>query len=273
MNIITLDNGLKAFDHNGVPRVLAALKPPATYQFPNFGDNFGVIDPSKWTEKSMRHWNVPILDQGQHGSCTGHGTASAAMRVMVLDGHPLVLLSPTMVYAMVNGGQDNGAAVHDAANVLATTGICTMAEFGEDKIYRQQIPLTAFQTAKRFRAKIFKLNNVTEFGSALELDFPVISGIAVGANFSRYNGEFVVPLPNTIEGGHCTCQMGKKKSAQYGWVFEGANSWGTSWGDQGYFYLQPAHFDAKYGYGFDCLAVQVFWSDPLDPDAPPVVIG
>jgi C1A family cysteine protease len=48
----------------------------------------------------------------------------------------------------------------------------------------------------------------------------------------------IVPMPNTQtetqEGGHCVCIVGYNDATQ---MFKCANSWGTSWGINGYFFL------------------------------------
>ena len=52
----------------------------------------------------------------------------------------------------------------------------------------------------------------------------------------------IVPMPNTktetLDGGHCTCIVGYDNTKQW---FICANSWGTSWGDKGYFYMPYAY--------------------------------
>jgi C1A family cysteine protease len=54
--------------------------------------------------------------------------------------------------------------------------------------------------------------------------------------------------PNTVRGGHAICIMGYRTDGR----FIVRNSWGTTWGDQGFGYLSPdyiqaAFFDESYG--------------------------
>ncbi len=53
---------------------------------------------------------------------------------------------------------------------------------------------------------------------------PVVTGIAVGNNFSNLDRNGVAPLPDRVVGGHCTCQLGLKK-VQGIWMAETQNSW------------------------------------------------
>ena len=52
----------------------------------------------------------------------------------------------------------------------------------------------------------------------------------------------VVPMPNTktetFKGGHCACIVGYNDTTQ---MFTCANSWGTSWGNKGYFTIPYAY--------------------------------
>jgi hypothetical protein len=73
----------------------------------------------------------------------------------------------------------------------------------------------------------------------------------------------LAPLPDTIAGGHAMCHIGLKKLRNM-WVIETQNSWGTTWGINGFCYLQKGHFNPNYGYGFDVYAIGSAIDDPED---------
>src|SRR6202012_3347499 len=77
---------------------------------------------------------VPCIDQGQEGSCTGHGTAGVVMAEQYAQGETVVIPSRAMIYynARIPEGttdQDAGASVADAVAGVAKYGVCTDDEF------------------------------------------------------------------------------------------------------------------------------------------------
>jgi intein/homing endonuclease len=62
-------------DDKGVPRVLARLRPRADFgRMKSWRATQPVIPRDQWVECDYSHFNAPILDQGQHGSCFPAGT-------------------------------------------------------------------------------------------------------------------------------------------------------------------------------------------------------
>lgn len=176
---------------------------------------------------------LPQLDQGQYGSCTGHGTDTGFMICRSLNGFPNVLLSPTFIYAQVNGNRDAGAYGPDAVQVLVDTGTCLMSEFGEDTIYKRQIPGTAYDTAKRFRATtIAMVEDFDDFMTCLQVDAVVCFPVQVGMRFNNLDGDGCAPCGRG-PGNHWVVAYATHKTSSGEWVPWCRNSWSASWGING----------------------------------------
>ena len=113
--------------------------------------------------------------------------------------------------------------------------------------FAKKPPATAYTQAKKHEALRYArvaqdalaLQNVLATGYAVSFGFTVYSsfeGSAVAANG-------IVPMPQPDEkvlGGHAVVAVGYKqiKGQLY---FECRNSWGTGWGDKGYFWMPAAY--------------------------------
>ena len=106
---------------------------------------------------------------------------------------------------------------------------------------------------------------------------PVVIGMWVGNNFGRYSGGRVwrpdsvenwgvanldAALDNEDLGGHAMTVIGYDDTREGG-AFEVINSWGTDWGNNGYFWITYEDFNRFVFEGHEVL--------PLDPPPPPRV--
>ena len=249
---------------DGVRRCLGAM-PSGLMKAaaPLFGVTNPVIPRADWEPTKRPRGPVPVMDQGQHGDCVGFGSATAAMRARDSAGQDFILLSPTFIYAQINGGHDRGSDPADAAKVLRDTGTCTMAEFDETRIYRPQIPPGAYETARRFKAlKIYQCASFDEVVSAWLLGFDVFDTVCVGPQFNLLDGDGV-PGSAMGPGNHCIATADELKRGGDGrWLLEHQNSWGTGWGLGGYFFMGEAQYATQTGW--QAFAVQAVMLDPDD---------
>ena len=86
-------------------------------------------------------------------------------------------------------------------------------------------------------------NTLNSMKSALNSGIPFIVGILIFPSFmtKQVANTGMVPMPTSREqylGGHAVCCVGYDDSKKC-WLMR--NSWGTSWGVKGYFYLPYAY--------------------------------
>lgn len=243
-------------------RALGCLPPRPNFGgFPGYGDSLPMVPRSEWRDIDFSGYNAPILDQGQHGSCVGHGAVTAFWRTWLVQNFTPHEFSACFIYALGNGGRDQGMIISDALEILQKYGVCLLSEVPEGQIWRQNIPASAYETAKRFKVgKAYHCRTFDEIGSALQSGYQVVYGILVGGDFGDLDREGVAPAhPGT--GNHCMTGCGMVKLPSGRWAIKNQNSWGTRWGNNGMCYLVEDHFNHT---DPDAFAIELDSRDPQD---------
>ncbi len=197
-----------------------------------------------------------ILDQDVIGSCTGNGWASQIL-FLLLNNHVQKvknpdLLSRLFIYyeervLMNTVNYDSGAYIRDGIKVIAKKGVCyekTWA-YNISKFKNKPTP-KAYEEALKFKAVKYQRidsTNLNDIVACLLSGFPIVHGFTVYESFEtdKVARTGVVPMPGKNEralGGHCTVIVGYDLRTNR---FKCANSWGTSWGNKG-FYTIPASY-------------------------------
>lgn len=231
-----------------------------------------VFDKKDWFELSRRGGGGVydhVFDQGQHGSCVGHGWASALMKARASRGMKQQILSPTYLYSLINGNRDQGAVISDGIEALQTVGTCLFSTVGENRIYQSQMPAGARAEAARF--KLGAAYHCASWAEAISavltgLFFPVF-GLQVGNNFMRFD-RYGVAGHDRGPGNHCLHGDGVKYLPDGRWVIDVPNSWGTSFGDGGRLLMDEDHLFAG-GDQPDLCVVRAPSDDPQDALQPP----
>lgn len=258
---------------DGEPRYLACLPPrPDFGGFRLFASANRIIPRSQWRPVDLSPLAGDVWDQGQHGSCVGHGSGKAFEIVYRMGGGavPPGGFSPTSLYAQINGGRDGGAIVSDAMDALIGTGIGLMSDVPESVIYDRQISAAAKAKYSRFRVSdAFHCATFDSIGSALQLGYPVSFGITIYSGFNQVGSDGMVPTGGVPIGGHCMAVEGCVPIGGQ-WYFAVRNSWGPRWGKAGICYLSEWHF-ARDGQ-LDAFAIRADQFDPQDANpAPPYI--
>ena len=195
----------------------------------------------------------PVEDQGQLGSCTANALVGALEFLEIKDGAPFANLSRLFVYyneRMIEGtvNQDSGAFIRDGIKSLAKLGVCTEAEWPYKINKFTKKPTTAcYRSAKKHRILSYhRISTVDEMRSCLAEGFPFVFGFTVYEAFESAavakSGVLNMPGPKEkVMGGHAVMGVGYDNAAGR---FIIRNSWGTDWGQKGYFtmpydYLSP----------------------------------
>ncbi|WP_082563539.1 C1 family peptidase [Nocardioides sp. Root140] len=87
--------------------------------------------------------------------------------------------------------------------------------------------------------------NLTHWKTWLAEQGPILAAFLVDEswdNATATNGKVDTFKPNTVRGGHAIAIVGYRSDGR----FIARNSWGTSWGDDGFAYLKPAYIRAAF---------------------------
>jgi len=229
---------------DGVPRLLAAF-PTGDVTQPLYGATVPVLPPDQWKAFDKHAKMVPILNQESHGSCVGHGADTTLMVARAVAGMKFQKLSPTWIYANINGGRDAGSIPSDAVKFLLDHGTCLFEQCGTNDVFLNRIPNRAecAETAQRFRLSLaYQIRSWEERVTAALTGFMFLDTVRVGGSFNNLSAEGVPPVSQGT-GNHAVCGgEGLKKLKNGKWAIKYRNSWSESWGIDGFFYLTEDHF-------------------------------
>ena len=184
----------------------------------------------------------PPYDQGELGSCTANALCGViAYETPGFIGSRLFLYYNER-YIKNDVQNDNGALLSDGIDTLKIHGICSEKDWKYDASkFAVKPPQKCYQDALDHQALSVKniKNNMTDMKNALSQGYPFVVGITIYETFEGYEvaRTGMVSMPKTYEecyGGHAVVCVGYDDDKKV-WIMR--NSWGTSWGDKGYFYL------------------------------------
>lgn len=190
----------------------------------------------------------PVVDQGQIGSCTANALAAAFEFELIRQNIPRFAPARLFIYyneRVIEGTvkSDSGAELRDGIKTLAQYGACSeqIWSYIDVNLFKKP-PQKCYNYAKNNLAtKYFSIDNslLGNLQACLASGYPFVFGFTVYESFESDTvaQTGIVPLPAANEqvlGGHAVCAVGYDDSKQ---AFICRNSWGTSWGLEGYFYM------------------------------------
>ncbi len=194
----------------------------------------------------------PIYDQGSLGSCTANAIAAAIQfernkQNLLPDFIPSRLFIYFNERSMENSiNSDSGAQIRDGIKSISTLGDCPEKEWPYNvemiakkpskKCYRDAIK---YKTLKYQRV----LQSLSQMKGCIASGYPFIFGFSVYAGFENKSvadtGTLQMPTSKeTLLGGHAVVAVGYDDKSQR---FTVRNSWGASWGLNGYFTMPYAY--------------------------------
>ena len=194
----------------------------------------------------LRSQFPPVYDQGNLGSCTANALC-AVHEFETVDENIDKGFKPSRLFLYYNErlventvNEDSGALLSDGIKCMKRYGVCSekYCPYVIEKFTQRPSPQAYADALKQ---KVVTASNihqdVTSMKTSLYNKNPFVVGIAV---YSSFESEEVaktglVPMPSDNEeclGGHAIVCVGYTKDH---WIMR--NSWGSSWGDKGYFYL------------------------------------
>jgi C1A family cysteine protease len=206
---------------------------------------------------SLKNKISTILDQGDLGSCVSNAIAQSVLMAKVF---PSCISRLNHYYygrlAMGVGMQNNkyyltrdsGLDIRTACKILSSYGYALETSWSYDILKYKTKP-----TCSQIEYKDYKYEFINRKGSGLISNIksflithkkPIVFGITIYDSFydDVVTNTGVVPMPNVNKeqymGGHCVVLIGWDDTTRR---FRCVNSWGSDWGDNGYFYL-PYNF-------------------------------
>lgn len=189
-----------------------------------------------------RRHQVPVLDQGEEGACTGFGLATVAnylllRRKVVPDS---ARVSPRMLYEMARrydewpGEAYSGSSARGAMKGWHKHGLCREDDWKYDAPPDDAKGLTQARTAEALRRPLgayLRVNHkdLVAMHSALAEVGVLYATATVHEGWENVEAAGAVPWPAPLSGGHAFAIVAY--DAEGFWI---QNSWGPDWGLQGF---------------------------------------
>jgi C1A family cysteine protease len=194
-----------------------------------------------------------VYDQGDLGSCTANAIGGLCEFVEMKEGKPAYVPSRLFIYyneRVLEGtvSSDAGAAISDGMKVVNKLGA------PHESLWWYNTAKFATKPSKNVYADGLKHTvgaylavdntNLDDMKTCLAEGYPVVGGFTVYESFESQAVATtgIVPMPGHNEqvlGGHAVLVVGYDDTNNW---FIVRNSWGSSWGASGYFYMPYAYF-------------------------------
>lgn len=187
----------------------------------------------------------PIADQGREGSCVGFAVAYSALSIMykykakVAYDNALNIFSPEWLYDFIKLTPDcgSGSRISDALKFLNTIGCVPwnrMPYTDRGCTFKTISPIDiGVAAARRVREWETMPFEVGAFQKQIAIiKRPIIVAIQVDQAFENlYNGQIYKSYKGPLLGGHAIAIIGYSDAMH---AFKIMNQWGTSWGSDGF---------------------------------------
>jgi uncharacterized protein (TIGR03437 family) len=230
-------------------KVLAAPAPvvslPASLDWRNNGGNYV----------------TPIKDQGSCGSCwafSATGTAESATLIASATPNTDLNLSEQVLVSCSGAGSCAGGYIDEASNYIRDTGLPLESCYpytGTDG--------TCSLACSNWQASVYKIQDwswVVPYGTTptvnalkngLYTHGPLAITMAVYSDFYNYVSGIYKYTSGYLAGYHAIILVGYNDAGQY---FIVKNSWGTGWGEQGYFRIAYSELTSATQFGYETIA-------------------
>lgn len=229
----------------------------------------------------LRPWDSNIEDQGSLGSCVSNAITSAyELLVRRLYSTQFVDLSRLFVYynsRLFDNTikEDAGTYIRDGLKAGARYGLCSekLWPYILSKFDQQPTPDCYVDATTRIITKYETLYTIQDLLDALNDHKPVVAGMTLYPDFLTITtSNPIIKVPSMNEqpvGNHAVVILGYDLPSQ---IFLAKNSFGVTWGDQGYFWI-PFDYMERYVFERWCFDIneQVVSANILNNEETPIL--
>lgn len=190
-----------------------------------------------WRDYDGENWLTDVRDQGMCGACVAFSTIAAMEgKYNIMTGDPWVDLDmseQTMVSCTTLGC--DGGRIDDALDHLRSTGVPDEACFPYMASEGSCWLRCSDWSERTLRISSYGWVNTTSSIKNRLVEGPLVASMDVYSDFVAYTGGVYEHVTGPLEGSHAITLVGWDDSHS-SWICK--NSWGTSWGDRGYFEIR-----------------------------------
>lgn len=212
----------------------AAASPPAAPSYPPAVD---------LRATSAGNMITPIRDQANCGSCVAFGSSAVVEgTARVESGNPELDLDLSEAYLFYCKAAEEGRTCGGPMGGWYPKAALDVFSEGGGVPGEECFPYTPgdqpcnacedWQSGATTIGSWQPLDTPAEMKEWLATRGPVVASMVVYEDFQRYRGGVYSYVAGPRKGGHCICIVGYDDEGEY-WI--GKNSWGTGWGEAGFF--------------------------------------
>jgi hypothetical protein len=227
-----------AADAADTPRLLDARRD--TLDFRDLMYEATLVEvPAYRTLDDYRRAEVPILDQGREGACTGFGLATVAHYLLRTHrvGRDATVVSPYMFYDLARrydewAGEDyEGSSCRGAMKGWYKHGICARPLWPQSQPGALLDQPRVEDAARRPLGAYLRVNhtNLVAMHAAITETGILFASSSVHSGWQTVGRDGLIKFDDKVIGGHAFAIVAY--DADGFWI---QNSWGTSWGKQGF---------------------------------------
>ncbi len=215
-----------------------------------------------WRNFNGRNYVTPVRNQGSCGSCWAFATTGALESNVLIrnnwSGVDVNLSEQTLV-SCGNAGSCSGGYISTASSYLRNTGI------PNESCYTYTASNgTCGNTCSDWQASSHRIDSwswvttssptVTRIKNALNVYGPLVTTMDVYSDFYYYQSGIYSHTSGCYRGGHAVLIVGYDDNEQ---SFIVKNSWGSGWGEGGYFRIAYSELESVVEFGFYTISYQI----------------
>ena len=194
----------------------------------------GLINDSSRVKASALFNSNWIYNQGNIGSCNGCAGAKALERQRELSGQPRIELSGEYLYSRINGSRDVGSMLDDGMAWLTEYGVAPWKPSHAQKYKERDFSAEDVRDSVRFKGvECYGVDSELELATGLALGFTAVVAVHADNNFMRLDSNGIAGGNSRGAGNHAV-GLDDVEIFDGELVFRMFNSWGTSYGADGY---------------------------------------